>query len=342
MKKRNKKVNKKRTYFGLVICLTLIVLILAFVILFVTSLFGYGTRNSDDNSITSKKNPALRYKNVIYKIRYDFGAEDYIYLLPNKVIKTVDAQLVYEVQSDCNCMIPTGAVSYTERTIKFSKSSTNKVIKVFNELYEMSGRREINTDNLELTEYQNRILLAVILNDEDYITVEDNIKYDKKNGKMTINDSTDNKIVNKIGNYLNKKIELDFSKYDNAKNTVELAYIGPYSISFIYTLYVDGVKYIDGYSFDYNGDLREVNFGGIRDSINTMAKTNFMNSEMYINNYLQLYANWESVFEHKLFETGNWCFDERLIRLFIPVEELGISNSPVKVIEIRVPLEENL
>ena len=59
-------------------------------------------------------------------------------------------------------------------------------------------------------------------------------------------------------------------------------------------------------------------------------------------NELQLYANWESVFEHKLFETGNWCFDERLIRLFIPVEELGISNSPVKVIEIRVPLEENL
>ena len=341
MKKKKKRNN--RTYFSIIIGLILIIVTLAFVLLFISNITGI---KKGDNKVvdttTYKKNPALKYKNIIYKVRYDFGAEDYIYLLPNNVIKMVEVQLVYEVQPDCNCMIPTGETSYTEQTINFSKNSTDKIIRVLDELYETSGRREFNTDDMELTEYQNRMLLAVILNDEDTITIEDNIKYNKKKGKMILDNSTDNIIVNKIADYLNNKVEVDFSKNENAKNTIELVYVGPYSISFVYTLDVNGVKYSNGYSFNYNGDLRDNNIGGIKDSIISSAKNEFMNSDFYKTYYLQLYTNWESVFEYNLFKTGNWYFDDKLIKFFVSVEDLGINNSLVKVVEIKVPLNENI
>ena len=88
------------------------------------------------------------YNNYIYKIRYDLGAESYIYLLPDNVIKTVNVQEIYDIESNCNCMKPTGKFKYEENTINFSKETKANVIKVFDELYKKSGTKEFNADNI--------------------------------------------------------------------------------------------------------------------------------------------------------------------------------------------------
>lgn len=115
------------------------------------------------------------YKNFIYKIRYDFGSESYIYLLENQVVKTVEIQPIYEECKELNCYNFTGKYDYKEQTINFSKEALEKVIQVFDELYQKSGEKEFNADAMELTKYQQSVLLAVIINDENQIAIENNM-----------------------------------------------------------------------------------------------------------------------------------------------------------------------
>lgn len=105
--------------------------------------------------------------NYIYKIRYDFGAEDYIYLLPNNVIKKLEIQEVSRIVPDCKCMEFTGEYKYYEETIDFSEKSKKIAINVFKELSKKSGSKCFNADDMELTKYQEKILLAILLNSED-------------------------------------------------------------------------------------------------------------------------------------------------------------------------------
>lgn len=105
--------------------------------------------------------------NYIYKIRYDFGAEDYIYLLPDNVIKKLEIQEVSRMVPDCNCMEFTGEYKYYEETIDFSEKSKKIAINVFKELSKKSGSKCFNADDMELTKYQEKILLAILLNSED-------------------------------------------------------------------------------------------------------------------------------------------------------------------------------
>ena len=105
--------------------------------------------------------------NYIYKIRYDFGAEDYIYLLPDNVIKKIEIQPVSRIVPDCKCMEFTGEYKYYEETIDFSEKSKKIAINVFKELSKKSGSKCFNADDMELTKYQEKILLAILLNSED-------------------------------------------------------------------------------------------------------------------------------------------------------------------------------
>lgn len=105
--------------------------------------------------------------NYIYKIRYDFGAEDYIYLLPDNVIKKLEIQEVSRIVPDCKCMEFTGEYKYYEETIDFSEKSKKIAINVFKELSKKSGSKCFNADDMELTKYQEKILLAILLNSED-------------------------------------------------------------------------------------------------------------------------------------------------------------------------------
>ena len=83
------------------------------------------------------------YENFIYKIRYDFGSESYIYLLENQVIKTVEVQPIYEECKERNCYIFTEKYDYKETTIVFSKEAVEKVIQVFDELYQKGGEKNL-------------------------------------------------------------------------------------------------------------------------------------------------------------------------------------------------------
>ena len=71
--------------------------------------------------IISKEEVQKMDDSFVYKIRYDFGMEHYIYVLPNNIIKTLDVSEIHDIQEDCNCLVPTGEYRYEEKTIKSIK-----------------------------------------------------------------------------------------------------------------------------------------------------------------------------------------------------------------------------
>lgn len=325
-------------------------------------------------AMTSSGNNEVNYDNYIYKIRYDFGAESYIYLLPGNVIKTVEIQEIYDIVSDCNCMKPTGKFNYNEETINFSKEATNVVINVFDKLYKKSGKKEFNADNMELTKYQQRILLATILNFEDQITIENDTKYETineelssknneykiVNSKMILNNSTKNETINKIANYLNELVNNDFDEINrNSKKMIEnmdikkdsgvnlklkLAYLGPYSLSFTYT--IEGqlgsvsMHDIKGYTFHYTGDIHDFDMNGWKDKYYKEALNTFMQTNLYINNKEQLKKGWESILYDNMYLTGNWYLSDEKIEFLIPAYLLGFDEKTAKVINIDVKIDE--
>ena len=56
---------------------------------------------------------------------------------------------------------------YYEETINFSEKSKKIAINVFEELSKKSGSKCFNADDMELTKYQEKILLARLLTSED-------------------------------------------------------------------------------------------------------------------------------------------------------------------------------
>lgn len=342
-------------------------LIILLIVLFVFKWYSHKTINDSVQKFS--------YDNYIYKIRYDFGTESYIYLLPDNVIKTVNVQEIYDVMPDCNCMKPTGKFKYEENIINFSKETKANVIKVFDELYKKSGIKEFNTDNIELSKYQQRVLLATILNSEDRLTIESNLKYETinkelnsknndykiMNTKMIINDSTENKSVNKIANYLNKLVNDDFDKINGTSKEIiefvdieenlgvnlklELVYTGPYSLSFLYTiegqLGAKAIYDVKGYTFYYTGDIHEFDMNGLKDKYYKEALSNFMKTDLYINYKEQLNKGWESTLYDNMYLTGNWYLNNEKLEFFVPAYLLGFDESTAKVISIDVKVDED-
>lgn len=125
--------------------------------------------NSDDNDIINTEEIKYDGNEYIYKIRYDFGSEVYIYYLKDKSINVVEKIPIAEKVEECNCMELTGEYNYKEHKVSFSSSSINTIVKVFDELAKKSDKKEFNADELELTEYQKETLLAILLNNEEDI-----------------------------------------------------------------------------------------------------------------------------------------------------------------------------
>lgn len=346
--------------------------IIGILVILLIALFIFKLNNH--KTISSSGNKEVSYDNYIYKIRYDFGTESYIYLLPDNVIKTVEIQEIYDIVPDCNCMEPTGEFNYDEETINFSEETKKAVISVFDELYQKSGKKEFNADNMELTKYQQRILLATILNFEDQITIENNLTYEKNNeelnsknndckivnSKMILNNSTENESVNKIANYLNELINNDFDEVNTdskeiIENTdikenlgvnlkLELVYTGPYSLSFIYTtegqLGASAIYNVKGYTFHYTGDIHEFDMNGWKDKYYKEALNNFMKTDLYINYKDQLNKDWESIIYDNMYLTGNWYLSDEKLEFLIPAYLLGFDESIAKIIDIDVKIDE--
>ena len=315
------------------------------------------------------------YNNYIYKIRYDFGAESYIYLLPDNVIKTVNVQEIYDIESNCNCMKPTGKFKYEENTINFSKETKANVIKVFDELYKKSGTKEFNADNIELSKYQQRVLLATTLNSEDHLTIESNLKhktinkefnsksanYKIVNSKTLLDDSSKNKTVNKMAKYLNEIVNNDFDKINNSSLKViengnvfenqgvnlqlEFVYAGPYSLSFVYTaegqLGTTTIHEKKGYTFKYTGDINEFDMNGWKDRYYNEALNIFMKTNLYIDYKDQLNKDWKTILYDNMYLTGNWYLSDDKIEFLIPAYLLGFDETTARVISIGVKVDQD-
>lgn len=342
------------------------ILIVLLLTIFIFKFKNYETIDSsyDKNNI---------YNDYIYKIRYDLGSESYIYLFPDNVIKTVDIQEIYEIVPDCNCLRATGEYSYNEEIINFSEETKKKVISIFDELHQKSGKKEFNADNMNLTEYQQRILLATILNFEDQITIEKNISYETineefvfknndykiKNSKNVLNNLTENESVNKIANYLNTLVNNDFDVISNEskeiiknedieKNTgvtlkLELIYTGVYNLSFIYTmegkLGEKSVSKIKGFTFDYDGDINEFNMNGWKEKYYNEFLEKFMKTKLYHNYKDDLSNDWKSVLYDNMYLPGNWYLADGKLKFLIPAYLLGFDESIVKTIKVDIKFD---
>lgn len=227
---------------------------------------------------------------------------------------------------------------------------------------------------MELTKYQQRILLATILNSEDRITIENHLTYETieeelnsknndfkiVNSKTFLNNSTENESVNRIANYLNELVNNDFDEINSASKEIienadidenlgvnlklELVYIGPYSLSFTYT--TEGqlgttVMYdVKGYTFYYTGDIHEFDMNGWKKKYYKEALNNFMNTDLYINYKEQLNKGWETIMYDNMYLTGNWYLDDEKIVFLVPAYLLGFDETVAKVISIDAKVDE--
>ena len=298
----------------------------------------------------NKKNKVESDYGYIYKIRYDVVSESYVYLMNNSDIKTI-------IKSETE----------EENIVDFSGDVKKEVIQVLDELYKKSGKRDFNANELNLTDDEKRILRATVLNCENCITIEDNVEYivsekeflsdynDYKilNSKVNLNNNTENDIINNIANYLNDIINKDFNEYNITSEelfveddlgvnlNLDLVYIGPYSLSFIYTsdgqLGATGIYNVKGYTFNYNGEIINLDTNDYRDEYYKSLLNNFKESDLFINCKDELISNWETIIYNVMFETGNWYYDkDDKITFLIPSYLLGLDGSYENVIEISV------
>ena len=298
----------------------------------------------------NKKNKVESDYGYIYKIRYDVVSESYVYLMNNSDIKAI-------IKSETE----------EENIVDFSGDVKKEVIQVLDELYKKSGKRDFNANELNLTDDEKRILRATVLNCENCITIEDNVEYivsekeflsdynDYKilNSKVNLNNNTENDIINNIANYLNDIINKDFNEYNITSEelfveddlgvnlNLDLVYIGPYSLSFIYTsdgqLGATGIYNVKGYTFNYNGEIINFDTNDYRDEYYKSLLNNFKESDLFINCKDELISNWETIIYNVMFETGNWYYDkDDKITFLIPSYLLGLDGSYENVIEISV------
>lgn len=306
--------------------------------------------------------------NYIYKIRYDLGTEKYIYLYENEEIKTIEITPIYEICEGTDCMNETGKYNQSEETINFSSDVKKEIIKVLDNLYKKSNEKEMNADLMDLTSYEKRVLLAVVTNDEDSLTIEKYFELepieekiiDITNKKTIMKDDTNNKIINNIAKYLNKIIDEEFAKYnETAKELQEnikaeeglgvnidlkLEYVGPYSVSLSLTtsgqLGAVGMYQINSYVFDYNGNIKEIP-GNIKNSSFQKALNKFKEDNLYLENKDKIYSNWENILKENLFKTGNYYLNEGKIIFNIDPNLIGIDDATSKNIAIEVEIDED-
>lgn len=224
---------------------------------------------------------------------------------------------------------------------------------------------------MELTKYQQRVLLAVITNDENKITIEDNINYEvvkegftgkggkMENTKMVLNSSTNNAMLNKIANYLNAIVDKDFEQLSKDSQSLiesadveemlgvhlklELVYAGPYSLSFTYTKegkLENSIHDVKGYTFYYTGEIHEFDKKGWKDSYYKEVLARFIESELYLNHKEQLYENWQTILYNNMFLTGNWYLEENKLTFVIPMHLLVSDVTTLKTVMIHINLEE--
>ncbi len=317
----------------------------------------------------------------IYKARFYFGTEAYIYLMGDKTIKYVEYFQKYETKPDCNCLEPTGEVEEKETIVGFSDKSRDIVISVLDRLSERAGgAKEFDTDELNLTNTENRVLLAVATKNEDRLTVADNTIYEEKarieeipiegsrfqfaNTLTVLKSNTSNKAVNKAANYINDLAEKAFDKYNNeakvnAKDSYiianvneilgvavksEIVYAGPFSISATVTvsgnLGYGAFTTVRGYVINYSGEVVQEIAGGLRVEYADAAIAALEKTEYYESIKTAAYPNWRENFRGEILQFGHWYLTDDGLTFLFAPSVFGATGPIENTLNIVIEAEQ--
>ena len=317
----------------------------------------------------------------IYKARFYFGTEAYIYLMGDKTIKYVEYFQKYETKPDCNCLEPTGEVEEKETIVGFSDKSRDVVISVLDRLSERAGgAKEFDTDELNLTNTENRVLLAVATKNEDRLTVADNTIYEEKarieeipiegsrfqfaNTLTVLKSNTSNKAVNKAANYINDLAEKAFDKYNNeakvnAKDSYiianvneilgvavksEIVYAGPFSISATVTvsgnLGYGAFTTVRGYVINYSGEVVQEIAGGLRAEYADAAIAALEKTEYYESIKTAAYPNWRENFRGEILQFGHWYLTDDGLTFLFAPSVFGATGPIENTLNIVIEAEQ--
>ena len=317
----------------------------------------------------------------IYKARFYFGTEAYIYLMGDKTIKYVEYFQKYETKPDCNCLEPTGEVEEKETIVGFSDKSRDVVISVLDRLSERAGgAKEFDTDELNLTNTENRVLLAVATKNEDRLTVADNTIYEEKarieeipiegsrfqfaNTLTVLKSNTSNKAVNKAANYINDLAEKAFDKYNNeakvnAKDSYiianvneilgvavksEIVYAGPFSISATVTvsgnLGYGAFTTVRGYVINYSGEVVQEIAGGLRVEYADAAIAALEKTEYYESIKTAAYPNWRENFRGEILQFGHWYLTDDGLTFLFAPSVFGATGPIENTLNIVIEAEQ--
>ena len=372
MKKRN-----------LIITMIVILLLIAlsYGVLYVVNLKDKKTEEGNPTDeikeIKEEEQPVEEPKDYIYKIKFSFSDDYYITLKQDHKIEVYHKSEIYEVCPNTDCMNPTGRYKEETKEINFKQSTQDRIIEVMTSLYGKAKNNDIDADSIPLTPLELRTLLAVVIEDEDMITIDEDIILTKENKDTktstktiihheTTNLSTnDNQILQKIAVDLNAKTkkvfeeevanyEKDIDMYEKSgleqvngiTKKLNVVYYGPYGISFIYynsnieSGFITPNDSVKAYYYSYAGTEKQFP-AGWKDKYYEKALREFINSTTYLNYHADLLPEWKTILKDNLFQEGNWNLEEGKLVFYIPGSILGIIPLQQPVVIIEVELEED-
>lgn len=363
------------------LCILIIVLLLLISIASGT-LYVINLKNTPEEE-TKIEEPEIKEvkeepKDYLYRIKYEFSDDYYIKVKENNEIEVYHKSEIYEPCPETNCMESTGKYKEETRTINYQESTKQKILEVLNSIHSKAKKDDIDADSLPLTSKEMRYLLALVIDDEDMITIDEDVVYTKesKNTKTksstiihheTTNLSTNNnEILKKIALDLNAKTkkvfeeeiavyEEDIDEYAKSGlnqvngiiKSLNVVYYGPYGISFIYyntslaSGYTTPNDSIKAYYYNYAGETKEFP-AGLRDKYTEKAYAAFVQSSNYLNYREDIYPEWRDILKENLFKEGNWNIEEGKLIFYIPARIIGIIPLQLPILTLEVELEDNI
>lgn len=286
-----------------------------------------------------------------YVLKYTDDKNYYIYLLESNEIKLV---------SESSDVI--------EETLEITESGNEKIISFLENLFQDKETKELEIKKEEATDEQIRVINAIINNDSDILTLEDDLTYENNENeilnslkyraalikKQTIS-PTDNKILENISEYLNEIIDTDeteirtlvTTKYNRTLETnytvnltTNLKYLGKDTISFTYLENgnIGNTKYdkLKGYIFSLDGEI--VTFKD-QDKEKYLTKIDeyLKQTDTYTKFEEEISDDYLNNIEEEIFKSGNWYVSENKLVFIVTSDMLEVEDYNFKYIEIEVP-----
>jgi hypothetical protein len=316
-------------------------------------------------------------ENYLYSIKYNFSHDYYIIQKEDKTFEIYHKEKLYKECPGTNCIKETDQYLEERKPIQLKEENYTIVSETLNALHNRIGVKDIDADKEEITSLERRILLALIIGDEDIITVDKDVAYISKRDDSTVEgvtfynkyvllDESDNKILNRIVLDLNPRIEKIYQEIKAEKekdadlyaeaglttNTgavmdLQVVFAGPHYISFMTVAgltsqdFVDPTLRANGFVYSFAGEIKEFP-AGLRENYYNKAVQVFYETPEYQEFKADLLPDWRNTFKNTMFETGNWLLNDDKVTFFIPAHLLGIVPLKEPLIVVTVTNEGDL